>query len=79
MLIVETIARIGREHFIKGPAPQGAKFAGDTGSRLNELDRRELSRMPKGTLTPTGPMRTQPRGRVSILPTQALPCQRWEM
>jgi hypothetical protein len=29
--------------------------------------------MPKGTLMPTGPMRTQPRGRSSILPTQALP------
>jgi hypothetical protein len=39
---------------------------------LNELGQRELSTMPKSRKA-TGPMRTQPVERASIMPTQVLP------
>jgi hypothetical protein len=39
---------------------------------LNELGSKELSTMPKRK-QPTGPMRTQPIERASIMPTQVLP------
>ena len=39
---------------------------------LNELGSNELSTMPKSK-QPTGPMRTQPVERASVMPTQVLP------
>jgi hypothetical protein len=76
-LKTEMLARndVRGNRLVRGPS--GATVRGMMGGaqargHLNELGRKELPTMPKNRPT-TGPMRTQPIERASIMPTPVLP------
>ncbi len=67
------ISRLVKERPITAPSWKGSIPGTARDSRSNEPGGNALSGMPKSKPTPTGPMSTQPVGRGSIMPIQALP------